>query len=368
MIFNTAKTAEDYSNVQMIGNGEIGLLDTINRRFHKIWDLYKEMKSLDWDEGEFTFDQCLDDFKKAPKDASEAMIKTILWQWETDSVASQCPLVILAPYQPCTELWECELRVDDNESIHGNTYSEIVRLSFDLPKDILDQLLQKTETYRRLKVIGEALKEVKRSSVRIAYEREFLGIEPSEEKVYHDMILFYFCLWCLERVQFMASFAITFTICMSGWFQAIGMAVKKICQDEFEVHSEFRKEVLKELIKHPVGAKVFAELKPRLESILENVLDCETQWVREDIFDNGNKSLVGTNADLVCAWTLFCAKPIVKELNLNIKHKLPKKNPMPHLEEWIDINKNQSAPQEQDNPAYKVNIVEEDDAGMVFTF
>lgn len=365
-IFNTDKTAVDYSQVQIIGNGDVGLLDTINKRFQKIWDLYKELKSLDWDENEFDYSQCLQDFKKAPTDTSEAMIKTIMWQWESDSVASQCPAVILAPYQPCTELWEAELRINDNESIHGNTYSEIVRLSFDIPQDVLKEMLNKTETYRRLEVIGKALKEVKRSSATINYMRECEGVEPTQEKMYHDMILFYFCMWVLERVQFMASFAITFTICQSGWFQAIGMAVKKICQDEFEVHSEFRKEVLKELRSHPIGAVVFESLKPRLSKILDEVLDCEINWVYADVFDNGNKSLVGTNADLVSQWTLFCAKPIVHELKLDSKHKFPTKNPMPHLEEWIDITKNQAAPQEQDNPAYKVNIVQRDDVGVIF--
>lgn len=368
MIFNTAKTAEQYESVELIGNGDVGLLDTINRRFQKIWDLYKEMKALDWDETEFEFSQCLQDFTRAPVDEAEAMIKTLMWQWETDSIASQCPVVILAPYQPCTELWETELRINDNESVHSNTYSEIVRMSFGMPKEVLKTLLAKTETHRRLKVIGRALKEIKRNSTIIAYNREIHGTEPEIEQIYHDMILFYFCMWCLERVQFMASFAITFAICESGWFQAIGMAVKKICQDELEVHSEYRKEVLRELIKHPVGAKVFKRIKGRLEAILDNVIDSELNWVVEDIFHGGKKSITGLSAELVCQWTLFCAKPIASEFKLKSKHKFPKKNPIAFIEEWIDINKNQAAPQEQDNPAYKVNIVQRDDVGMIFNF
>ena len=43
----------------------------------------------------------------------------------------------------------------------------------------------------------------------------------------------------LERLQFMASFAVTFTICSTGLFQSIGTAVQKICQDELEIHAEF---------------------------------------------------------------------------------------------------------------------------------
>ena len=55
MIFNTEKTAEAYGNVSLFANGEIGLLDTVNKKFTDIWDLYKEMKSLDWDELEFDY-------------------------------------------------------------------------------------------------------------------------------------------------------------------------------------------------------------------------------------------------------------------------------------------------------------------------
>ena len=103
MIFNTEKTVEQYENVTLFGNGDIGLLDTVNKRFPKIWGLYKELKSLDWDEDEFDYQQCLIDFEKAPKDVTDMMVKTIMWQWESDSVASQCPAVLIAPYEPYTK-------------------------------------------------------------------------------------------------------------------------------------------------------------------------------------------------------------------------------------------------------------------------
>jgi ribonucleoside-diphosphate reductase beta chain len=55
----------------------------------------------------------------------------------------------------------------------------------------------------------------------------------------------------------MASFAVTFSICSTGLFQPIGKAVQKICQDELEVHSEYRKEMIKELISDELGKAVF---------------------------------------------------------------------------------------------------------------
>ena len=36
MIFNVDKTAEQYEDVKLFGNGDVGLLDTVNKRFPRI--------------------------------------------------------------------------------------------------------------------------------------------------------------------------------------------------------------------------------------------------------------------------------------------------------------------------------------------
>lgn len=366
LIFNVDKTAEQYEDVKLFGNGDVGLLDTINKNFPKIWSLYKEMKALDWDEFEFDFSQCLVDFEKAPEDVTEMMVKTIMWQWESDSVAGQCPAVLIAPYEPCTELWEAELRINDNESVHANAYSEIVRMGFPVPKEVLRQMLSHNEAHRRLNVVGRELKELKRKSVVLAYKKEFENYTPTDEEICEDMMLFYFIMYCLERVQFMDSFGTTFIIAQSGWYQAIGQSVKKICQDEYEVHSELRKEVILKLMSTEIGKRIFEKLKPKMVQILEEVVDSEIRWTVEDLFVNDTKTLVGTNSDLMVKWCLFNAKAVANTLGLKTKFTFPKSNPIPVLEDWINMNKQQSAPQEIDNPAYKVNAVEIDDTNMIF--
>ena len=366
LIFNVDKTAEQYEDVKLFGNGDVGLLDTINKNFPKIWSLYKEMKALDWDEFEFDFSQCLVDFEKAPEDVTEMMVKTIMWQWESDSVASQCPAVLIAPYEPCTELWEAELRINDNESVHANAYSEIVRMGFPVHKEVLRKMLSHNEAHRRLNVVGRELKELKRKSIVLAYKKEFENYTPTEEEICEDMMLFYFIMYCLERVQFMDSFGTTFIIAQSGWYQAIGQSVKKICQDEYEVHSELRKEVILTQMNTEIGKRVFEKLKPKMVQILEEVVDSEIRWTVEDLFVNDTKTLVGTNSDLMVKWCLFNAKAVANTLGLKTKFTFPKSNPIPVLEDWINMNKQQSAPQEIDNPAYKVNAVEIDDTNMIF--
>ena len=120
------------------------------------------------------------------------------------------------------------------------------------------------------------------------------------------------------------------------------------------------------MLKTDLGKKAFEKLKPKMVEILEEVVDSEITWTVEDLFDNDNKTLVGTNSKLMVQWCLFNAKAVANTLKLKTKYTFPKTNPIPVLEDWINMNKQQSAPQEADNPAYKVNAVEVDDEDMIF--
>ena len=366
--FNTTKTVEEYSQKKLFGVGEAPLLDTIHKHYPKISKLYDELCSLKWKETEISFSQCLVDFEQAPSDASEAMIKTLAWQWHNDSIVAQLPVYIIAPFEPSSEVIAQETEVQSNEFTHGLTYSEIVRMSFKDPQKAMADILAHQEVYERSGIIGEVLAQIQAFSIEYAYHKLKGLTLPSDKEIKKHLILFYFIMLCLERIKFMASFAITFTIVKSGYFIPIGSAVMKICQDELENHSEYRKEVLKELMADDLGKEVFEELKPTLATIVETVIDQDMDWTNNYIFENGNKNLVGTNADLVCQFVLFCAKDVVNTYKLDTKYKFPKANPMPHLESFMDLSKVQMAPQEQDIVSYVTNVVTITDNDKVFNY
>ena len=252
--------------------------------------------------------------------------------------------------------------------IHGNTYSEIVRMSFKDPNKVLADLLTQKEVFERSTTFGKTLKEIKVFVTKLAYDKVMNNSLPSEYELRKYQILYYFIMLCLERIQFMASFAITFTICQTGYFMPIGSAVMKICQDELEIHSEYRKEVLKELLKDDLGKQVWNDILPLVTEILENVIEEDHRWTREFIFENGTKNLIGTNQDLVCNFVLFCAKDVANTFKIKTKFSYPKSNPMPHLEDWMNLAKVQQAPQEQDIVAYIKNTIDRSDELEVFEY
>ena len=44
----------DYNEVRksLFLGGKVGLIENLRKEFPKVWDLYKQLKSLDWDENE----------------------------------------------------------------------------------------------------------------------------------------------------------------------------------------------------------------------------------------------------------------------------------------------------------------------------
>jgi len=358
-VFNINKTPEQYKIRSTLFFGEDpGLFDTVNKNYPKIWSIYKQMKSLDWSEDEFDYTQCNLDFKNCPKPVYDMMIKTLAWQWEADSVASRAIAPILAPFITDSSLWAAWQRISDNEVVHAATYSEIVRMSFDNPEVVLTEILAVKESLVRLNSVKTVFDDVHDASHKYA-----LG-QITADEAYDSLFMTVVALFLLERVQFMASFAITFTICSTGLFQSIGKAVQKISQDELEVHVELDKEVLRIELQTARGRAAYERLKPRIQLLANEVLESELTWV--DYLFSEERELVGATASTVKAWVLFNASPVYKFLDLQSEHKFPRYNPMPHMEDWVDISKTQAAPQEQDNNQYKVGVISKDDSGVIF--
>lgn len=364
-IFNKTKTVEQYEDKALFLGEDKGLLNTIHKHFPKIWKSYKVMKSLDWSEDEFQYSRCLNEFKTCAPDIRDMMIKTLAWQWEADSIAATSPIYLIAPFNPCIEVWESEVAVTANEMVHANTYSEIVRMSFDNPSEVLSSILADHEAMDRVSVIEEYLSEFAKFSLEYKNNPE----KFTRRETIKNLMKFYYAMLLLERIQFMASFSITFTICKSGLFNAIGQAVKKIAQDELEVHVGYRKEVFTELRnmdKEEFNGEIFTEIKSDLKDMLLSVINTEIEWTK--YLFNG-RSLVGINESLVIDWILFNSKDVIKFTEFeysDFEWKFPSKNPIPHLEEWFNMNASQGSPQEQQLPNYKLNSVVRNDDDLEF--
>jgi ribonucleoside-diphosphate reductase beta chain len=356
-IFNTNKT--DYERTPLFLGQSPGLFDTINKNHPKIWDLYKKMRSLDWDENEFNFTICNTQFKTCPKSTYDMMIMSLAWQWEGDSTAARSLISLVAPFVSSSELFAAWSEISTNEVVHAATYSEIVRNSFDNPQEVFHEVLKIKESLSRLDSVAEVMSNMHDISHRYA-----LGELENNQELFNEVFMFVVAMYCLERIQFMASFCVTFTIAETGDFLPIGKAVQKIAQDELEIHSELDRIILEYLLQTERGRIAMAQCKGRVKKLLDDVVNSELNW--SEVLFSGGRELPGMDSDRLKQWSLFCAAPVYHNLDVEPEHKLPEKNPVKFMENWLDISKTQPSPQEEANGQYKLNVVRRDDEETIF--
>jgi ribonucleoside-diphosphate reductase beta chain len=364
-IFNLQKN--DYDVPEIILGQQPGLFDSINNHFPAPWKIYKRLRKLDWDEHEVDFGPCNAEFKSCDPDIRDIMIETLAWQWEADSIAARSIVGILAPVITDSRIWQAYLRINENEGVHALTYSEIVRVSFDNPDEIRAAVLAVEEAQSRMSAVANIM-----ATAYTASHEYALGIRQNDQSMYNDIFMYFIALYFLERIQFMASFAITFAIGKAGNFQPISDVVKKIAQDEFEIHSQYGQEIIRILLQSERGKLAYIQCKQRILGLAKEILWTETTWAKY-IFRN-NRELVGVNIPKLVNWVQFnglaaftflgiqddvvslCQEDYEKEFNLPLA--MPKVNPIPFLQDYLDIAGSQASPQEQSQTAYMVNLMD----------
>lgn len=344
-IFNVNRNYQSGHRSLFLGEQK-GLLDSINKNNLRIWELYKEMKKLDWDENEFPMTSCIAEFERCTRSLYDMMIMTIAWQWEGDSVAAHNLVPIIAPYVTDSGLWNAYMRINDNENLHALAYSEIVKNSFRNPDEAMRSVLEESEALKRLKTVADALAEVQQVGLKLQTGQ----ITRDSDEARDAAMLFAVTLLGLERIQFMASFAITFAIANTGWFMPIGKTVQKICTDEYTVHVEVGKEVLRHELSLPEGKASYLRIRDRASKIIEEITASELKW-SEYIFSDG-RELVGHDVEDIKNWVLLANTDVCNFLNLDTPYEAVTENPLNWITDWIDINVNQASPQEEKTGNY----------------
>lgn len=357
-IFNLNKT--DHTTTPLFLGDKPGLFDTVNKQYPEIWAIYKKMKSLDWDENEFDYSSCNKDFKVCSKSVYDMMIKTLAWQWEADSIAARTIGPLVAPFVSSTELWAAWQRCADNEVVHAATYSEIVRSSFDDPRVIIDEVLSVKESISRLKVVASIMKNVHEISHRVA-----LGeIERTSDAAYDAIFMFTCAMLCLERIQFMSSFAITFAIAETGLFLPIGKAIQKICQDEFEVHVELDKAILRNEMRTERGIESFHRCKSLIYEMINEILASEIAWT-EYAFSEG-RELVGLTKELLIEGVRWNTADVYNFFGFTVPYKYSQSMPLGYMEDWVNISLTQASPQEEKVGQYMLGGIVDNTTNKVY--
>lgn len=352
-IFNTTKS--DYKKPDLFLGEPGGILDTINNPYPKLMELHDELKTMDWKRNEFKYERCQVEFKTCSRSHYLMMIRSLAWQWEGDSIAARSISDIILPLCTSAASRTGYTRIADSENLHALTYSEIARGSFEDPNTILNEVLAIRESHGRLASVGKLFEQARKASL----EWQTTGVRTPE--IEQAVMLFVVAVYALERIQFMASFAITFAFGEMKMFEPITSAVQLIARDEYSNHVPYGEEIFKELIATEWGMNAWLAVRQQIIGVIVEILYSELAWI--DYLHIECDELPGTPPAKLKQWSLFngravcVALGILTEVEAVLGYELPAKLPLSYMKDWIAIEDTQISPQEQDSNLYSTNMV-----------
>lgn len=355
-ILNTEKN--DYAVASLFMGEPLGLMDSINVHYRQLYDLYKEMKSKDWDELEFRFATSTlnAEFKSDDKASRDIMMYTLTWQWEGDTAAARSIVPIIAPFVTNNELFYGWQRIADNEVVHALTYSEIVKYSFDDPDEALKEVLELKQAVSRVAIISEIFDKALVTGCKLN-----LGQIQKSQETYDDIFMFIVAIYCLEAIQFMSSFGITFSYGNANKYLAAVLAVQKIALDEHKIHQKWDRAVLDIELGTEHGLMAFSRNRNRILELIGAIVRSEMTW--NSFTFSGGRSIPGVTEETMNKVVLYYAKGVYEFFRFNpkeIEFELPTRHPLPFMEDWLDIGKTQTSPQEQKNGNYVLGMIDRD--------
>lgn len=360
VVFNFNKS--DYEAGDLFFGQECGLVDTSNIQHPYLEKLYKKLKGLDWDEEEFDFSVHNVDFKRMARDTPgrDVPMRTQLgWQWETDSIASRLVGVIMSGFLTDKNVMDLYGQIQQNEVVHARTYSEIERFCFDEPDVVKNSVLALKQNAQRLETVAKVFEQAFITSHRLA-----LGDLKRDQSTFDVFYLFVVALFLMERGQFVVSFATTFTYGAHGWFMQICEAVKKICQDEYEIHGLAGAYLFEKLSNTEHGITAWVRHRETITRMANEVLGAELR--HQPFLLNGLPDLFGATVKDYQNTALFFFKDIFDHLRVPFEYTAPKRLPLDFLKKWMSINGIQGALQEQDASAYLLGMLVRDDVNVEF--
>ena len=237
--------------------------------------------------------------------------------------------------------------------VHAESYSEITRNGYPDPEEALEKIVASAETFQRFSTVVAALHELSQAG------RDYVNGLITKEQAFPILYKGMTAIYLLERINFIASFAITFGLGEMGMFLPIANCVKKICADEIGIHSVYDEYCLRHMREDMHYWQDWKDNKEFQAEIIELIDSTERDEERWTDFIFKDRTIVGLTPELVKDWVRFNVQMLKQSMDLPFEVKV-KENPLPWMNNWLSLNKFQNAPQEIEKSDYAVGAMRDD--------
>jgi ribonucleoside-diphosphate reductase beta chain len=160
--------------------------------------------------------------------------------------------------------------------------------------------------------------------------------------------------YALEALRFMVSFATSLAMVENKIYIGNGNIISLILQDEI-LHSEWTAWLINNVVKDdPDFVPISEETKEEVYQLYMDVIREEKEWA-EYLFKKG--VVIGLNAQILKDFVDYTAFTKLKDIGIKYLEEHPKSTPIPWFNKHININKKQTALQENESTNYVIGVM-----------
>ena len=160
--------------------------------------------------------------------------------------------------------------------------------------------------------------------------------------------------YALEALRFMVSFATSLAMVENKIYIGNGNIISLILQDEI-LHSEWTAWLINNVIKDdPDFIPIAEECTAEVYALYMEVIKEEKEWA-DYLFNKG--VVIGINANILKDFVDYTAFTKLKDIGIKYLGDHPKSSPIPWFNRHVDINKKQTALQENESTNYVIGVM-----------
>jgi ribonucleoside-diphosphate reductase beta chain len=293
------------------------------------------------------------DHREASDAIKHIFTSNLLRQTALDSIQGRAPNQVFSPVISIPEL---EALVSNwsffETNIHSKSYSHIIRNVYGVPKDEFNKIHDTAEIVNMAANIGRYYEDL-----HILNCRKEVGEEIELHTHKRAIWMALHASYALEALRFMVSFATSLAMVENKIYIGNGNIISLILQDEL-LHTEWTAWLINNAIKDdPDFLSIQKECETEVYQLYLDVIREEKEWA-DYLFSKG--VVIGLNAAILKDFVDHTAFIRLKDIGIKYAEEHPRSSPIPWFNKHVNINKKQTALQENESTNYVIGVMGDD--------
>ncbi|GBL02991.1 class Ia ribonucleoside-diphosphate reductase subunit beta [Glaciecola sp. KUL10] len=302
------------------------------------------------------------DFQKLSAAEKHIFTSNLKYQTLLDSVQGRSPNIAFLPIISLPELETWVETWSFFETIHSRSYTHILRNLFSDPSEVFDDIVVNAEIQKRASDISsyyddlifatQLWQTLGEGEHTVNGETHVITMRELKKKLYLCMN----SVNALEAIRFYVSFACTFAFAERELMEGNSKIIRLISRDE-NIHLTSTQHILNLWAKgkdDPEMAEIAEECHEEAKQIFLKAVEQEKEWAHY-LFKNG--SMLGLNEQILSQYVEYIANHRMAAIGMGQPFDV-KSNPLPWMNNYLNSDNVQVAPQETEISSYLVGQID----------